>query len=198
MKSTIRTLLRQCVVALGALLVLTVIVGVGYPAVVWGVSRINSTAAEGAFVTDARGCTTSDLLGIDQQVRAGAPDPFLHNRPSTVGNLGPNSPELVKLIDTRRAAIAVREGVPPEQVPTDAVTGSGSGMDPNISAAYANIQVPRIARVTGLTQQRVREVIAANTDGRQLGFLGTSRVNVQKVNRDLANATTRPSLYNCR
>ena len=70
-------------------------------------------------------------------------------------------------------------------MPVDAVTGSGSGLDPDISPAYAAIQVPRIARVTGKTQDQVRAIIAANTDGRQLGFLGQPTVNVLGVNRGL-------------
>ncbi|ALG86061.1 potassium-transporting ATPase subunit C [Gordonia phthalatica] len=203
MKNFVTGFARQCVLALLALIALTVVVGGLYPVAVWAISRVDATAAEGSFVTDARGCTTSTLIGVDQRVPAGRPDPFLHNRvaggvddpmapgdPSASGasNLGPNSPELVKIVDARRATIAQREHVAPSQVPADAVTGSGSSLDPDISPAYAALQTPRIARVTGLPMERVREIVAAHTDGRQLGFLGEERVNVQQVNRDLAAA----------
>lgn len=213
MRSTFRGLLRQCVVALVALLALTAVVGGLYPAAVWGLSRLDTTAAEGSFVTDARGCRTSDLLGVDQQVRPGDPDPFLHNRvaggvddpmapgdprASGASNLGPGSPELVRIVTARRAAIAARDGVSPAQVPADAVTASGSGLDPDISPAYAALQVPRIARVTGLSPDRVRGIVAAHTEGRQWGFLGTERVNVQQVNRDLGIAARLPAPAGCR
>lgn len=185
-------------VGLLSLIVLTVVVGVLYPVAVWGVSRINTTGAEGSFVT-TQSCTVSDNLGVDPQVPAGQPDPFLHTRvaggvddpmapgdPASSGasNLGPNSPELVEIVTARRAIIAAREGVTPAQVPSDAVSGSGSNLDPEISPAYAALQIPRIARVTGLPTARVREIVEANTSGRQLGFLGEPRVNVQQVNRD--------------
>lgn len=194
---------RQCVVALLALIALTVVVGGLYPVAVWGLARIDASAADGSFVTDARGCTTSTLIGVDQHVPAGHPDPFLHNRvaggaddpmapgdPAASGasNLGPNSPELVTIIDARRRVVAQRENVAPAQVPADAVTGSGSSLDPDISPAYAALQVSRIARVTGLPTERVRQLIAAHTHQRQLGFLGAPRVNVQQVNHDLVGA----------
>lgn len=190
---------RQFAVGLLSLIVLTVIVGGLYPVAVWGISRLNQTGAEGSFAA-TQSCTVSDLLGVDPQVPAGQPDPFLHTRvaggvddpmapgdpaTSSAGNFGPNSPELVEIVTARRALIAEREGVTPSQVPADAVTGSGSGLDPDISPTYAALQVPRIARVTGLPSTRVQAIIDARTSGRQLGFLGEPRVNVQQVNRDL-------------
>ena len=87
-----------------------------------------------------------------------------------------------KVVDARRAAIASREQVPPDRVPADAVTGSGSGIDPQISPAYAELQVPRVARETGLSEDRVRELVAEHTEGRQLGFLGAARVDVPELN----------------
>lgn len=203
MKNVLLGLIRQSGVALLALVALTVVVGGLYPVAVWGISRFHTTAAEGSFQSDVHGCRASDLLGVDQRPAPGQPDPFLHNRvaggvddpmapgdPAASGasNLGPNSPELVQIIDARRAAIAAREGVKPAQVPADAVTASGSGLDPDISVEYAALQVPRIARASGLAPQEVREIIADHTRGRQLGFLGQERVNVQQVNRDLQSA----------
>lgn len=192
--------LKQVWAGLLMLLALTVILGVLYPAAVWGVARIGDGSAEGSPVTDAAGCVVgSRWIGVDPQVAPGAPDPFFHNRvvgsvadgdPFAPGdpaagapsNQGPSSVVLAGFVEARRAAIAAREGVAPADVPVDAVTGSGSGIDPHISPAYAALQVPRVARVNGLTEDRVRDLVAQNTDGRGLGFLGAERVNVLELN----------------
>jgi K+-transporting ATPase ATPase C chain len=192
--------LRQLRVGAVVLLLLTVIVGGVYPAAVWAVSRIGTASAEGARLTDANGCVVgSTLIGVDPQVTPGDPDPFFHLRvvgsiadadPFTPGdpaaslpsNQGPSSDTLAEFVEQRRAAIAARENVAAEEVPVDAVTGSGSGVDPHISPEYAAMQIPRVARVTGLSTDRVRELVAAHTDGRQLGFLGMERVNVPELN----------------
>jgi len=124
------------------------------------------------------------------------PDPaWFQTRPSAVdydglgsaaSQLGPNNPDLITSIEERRAAIAAFEGVPPGAVPPDALTGSGSGLDPEISPAYAAIQVARVARTRGLDQARVQELVKEHTSGRTLGFLGEPRVNVVELNRALA------------
>jgi K+-transporting ATPase ATPase C chain len=192
---------RQCVVAVSMLVMMTVMLGVAYPAVVWGVSRLDRSGAEGSAVTDSSGCVVgSSLIGVDPQVAPGLPDPYLHARvvgsadnamaagdpaASAASNQGPNSDKLARWIDERRTVIAEREGVRPEQVPADAVTGSGSGLDPDISVAYAQLQVPRLARVNGLSVEQVRTVIDRHTDGRQFGFLGEPTVNVLEVDLDL-------------
>lgn len=198
---TMTSWIRQCLVGLSILLAMTVILGVAYPAVVWGVSRIGSTSADGSAVTDSNGCVVgSSLIGIDPQVPAGEPDKYLHARvlgsdedpmapgdpsASAASNQGPSSEKLAGWINARRQIIAAREGVSPVQVPADAVTGSGSSLDPDISEAYAELQVPRIARENQLSEQQVRDVIKDNTGGRQLGFLGQPTVNVVQVNLGL-------------
>ena len=88
-------------------------------------------------------------------------------------------------------AVAAREGVDPAAVPADAVTSSGSSIDPQISPAYAAMQVPRVARVTGLPEDRVRDLVALHTEGRQWGFLGEERVDVPALN--VALGLTAPS-----
>ncbi len=127
-------------------------------------------------------------------------DPWFHTRPSASApedapaGLGPADPstsggsnraadsdELVTAIEQRRAVIAAREGVAPAAVPPDAVTASGSGLDPAISPAYAALQVPRVARVTGLGEDRVRALVAQATDGRTLGFIGEPTVDVPEL-----------------
>lgn len=186
---------------MSVLVVMTVIFGLAYPAVIWGVSRIGSTSAEGSQVTDGNGCVVgSSLIGIDPQVPAGEPDRYLHARvagsaddpmapgdpaASAASNQGPNSEKLAGWIEARRQMIAAREGVDPARVPADAVTGSGSSLDPHISQAYAELQIARIATENQISQDKVRAVIADNTDGRQFGFLGQPTVNVLQVNLDL-------------
>ncbi|MFC7447280.1 potassium-transporting ATPase subunit C [Rhodococcus daqingensis] len=200
---------KQVWAGLLVLLALTVILGVIYPAAVWGVGRISSGSAEGSPVRDSNGCVVgSRWVGVDPQVEAGAPDPFFHNRvtgsvsdedpfapgdPATAlpTNQGPSSEILASFIAERRTAIAEREDVRPDQVPVDAVTGSGSGIDPHISPAYAAIQVPRVAAANGLGEDRVRQLVDENTEGRQLGLLGEERVNVLELN--LALGLTAPS-----
>ncbi|MGV9745580.1 potassium-transporting ATPase subunit C [Rhodococcus zopfii] len=193
-------LLRQLRVGFFVLIALTVVVGGIYPTAVWAVSRIGTAGAEGSELTDAHGCVVgSRLVGVDPQVAPGQPDPFFHPRvvgsvadddPFAPGdpaaalpsNQGPSSEALAGFVDARRAAIAAREQVPADRVPVDAVTGSGSGIDPHISPAYAELQAPRVARETGLGQDRVRALVAEHTEGRQLGFLGAERVNVPELN----------------
>ncbi|TJZ81245.1 potassium-transporting ATPase subunit C [Rhodococcus oryzae] len=200
---------KQVWAGLLVLLALTVILGVIYPAAVWGVGRISSGSAEGSPVRDSNGCVVgSRWVGVDPQVEAGAPDPYFHNRvtgsvadedPFAPGdpaaalptNQGPSSEILASFITERRTAIAEREGVRPDQVPVDAVTGSGSGIDPHISPAYAAIQVPRVAAANGLGEERVRQLVDEHTEGRQLGVLGAERVNVLELN--LALGLTAPS-----
>jgi K+-transporting ATPase ATPase C chain len=201
-------LLRQTWAGLLVLLALTAVLGVLYPAAVWGVSRIGAGAAEGSPVRDSTGCVVgSRWVGVDPQVPAGQPDPYFHNRvtgsvsdgdPFAPGdpaaalptNQGPSSEILASFVADRRAAIAAREGVDPGVVPADAVTGSGSGIDPHISPAYAALQVRRVVEVNGLSETRVRQLVAENTEGRQLGFLGEERVNVLELN--LALGLTAP------
>jgi len=110
--------------------------------------------------------------------------------PSTSGasNLAGDSPNLLKAVNQRRALIAAREGVAPSAVPPDAVTASGSGVDPDISPAYAQLQLARVARVTGLPVPRVAQLVAACTDGRTLGIFGDPGVNVTQLNLAVASA----------
>ncbi|GAB2912990.1 potassium-transporting ATPase subunit C [Rhodococcus aerolatus] len=201
---TTTTLLRQTATGLRLLLVLTVLLGGAYPLAVWGVSRISTSSAEGSPLVDASGCVVgSALLGVDPQVAPGDPDPFFHTRygtdptaaypalapgnpsASAASNLGPGSETLAEQVTARRAAVAAREDVDPGAVPPDAVTASGSGLDPQISPAYAALQVARVARVTGRSPADVAALVAAHTQGRQLGFLGAERVDVPALNTAL-------------
>ncbi|MGH3172409.1 MAG: potassium-transporting ATPase subunit C, partial [Streptosporangiaceae bacterium] len=96
--------------------------------------------------------------------------------------LGPNNPELVKLIKERQQAIASFDHVPVSQIPADAVTASGSGLDPGLSPQNAAIQVNRVAAARNLPVATVRELVAKYTQGRTFGFLGEPAVNVLELN----------------
>jgi K+-transporting ATPase ATPase C chain len=192
------SLRRQAVAGLRLLVVLTVLLGVLYPLGIWVVSRTPGLheQAEGSLTA-----TGSTLIGIDPVPANPAADPWFHTRPSasapsdspaglgpadpsTSGgsNLAADSDRLRQAVDQRRSVIADREGVAPGVVPPDAVTASGSGLDPEISPNYAAVQVPRVARVTGLGEDRVRALVAQATRTRSLGLLGQPAVNVPTLN----------------
>lgn len=184
--------LRQSAAGLRLLVVLTVVLGLAYPLAVYGVGRLVPGRADGSMLTVDGEVVGSTLLG--QQF---AGDEWFLPRPSVAGdgydplasgasNLGPENPDLLATVEQRRAEVADREGVDPSRVPADAVTASGSGLDPDISPEYAALQVPRVARVRGLAEATVRDLVAAATTGRELGFLGAPRVNVLELNAALA------------
>jgi potassium-transporting ATPase KdpC subunit len=194
------TLLRQTGTGLRLLIVLTVLCGIVYPLVVWGVSRA-FPQAEGSLITRDGTVVGSSLIGVDPV--ATGPDPYFHTRPSASSEdvLGPadtstsggsnkagDSTDLLDAVSERRAQIAEREGVAPEAVPADAVTASASGLDPDISPEYAALQVPRVAEVTGLSTAEVEQAVADATSGRILGFLGAPHVNVTELNLAIAEA----------
>lgn len=192
----VNTLVKQTWAGLRVLVVLTVLLGVIYPLAVWAIARIPGLEgnAEGSVVTQNGQAVGSSLIGVDPVPADPAHDPWFHNRPSALSkdalgpgdpstsgasNKGPYNEDLVKTIQERRDAIAKREGVSPDQVPPDAVTASGSGLDPSISVAYADLQIARVARVTGLPVDRVKQLVEANTSGAGIGVPG---VNVLQLN----------------
>ncbi|XVS62177.1 potassium-transporting ATPase subunit C [Actinosynnema sp. CA-299493] len=172
---------RQALAGLRVLLVLTVITGVLYPAAVWVVSRVPGLHANAEAVD-------TTLVAVP---RAG--DRWFVARPSAAAlpasggsNKGERNADYDAVVAERRTAVARREGVGEDRVPQDAVTASASGLDPHISTAYADLQVPRVARENGLTEERVRDLVAEHTDGRALGVLGEPGVNVTALNRAVA------------
>jgi K+-transporting ATPase ATPase C chain len=187
-------LVRQSLVGLKILLVMTVVLGVAYPAGVWGVSHLAfHERASGQIVTVDGKDVGSRIIGQHFAVRD---DALFHGRPSAAdydglasaaSNLGPSNPALLKEIAQRQAAIAAVEGVPVSAIPADAVTASGSGLDPYISPEYAALQVPRVAGARGMKPAAVKALVAAHTAGRQLGFLGEPKVNVLELNLALAD-----------
>jgi K+-transporting ATPase ATPase C chain len=178
--------LRQLAPALRMLLVMTVLLGLLYPAAVFAIGRLAADRTDGSLVRADGQVVGSSLLAQ----RFDTPE-YFWPRPSAGGydplatggsNLGPNNPGLIQAIEERRTTVAAANGVSPEQVPADAVTSSASGLDPQISPEYAALQVARVARARGLTPDVVAAMVAEHTQGRVLGFLGDLGVNVLELN----------------
>ncbi|MER6303941.1 potassium-transporting ATPase subunit KdpC [Kitasatospora sp. NPDC001539] len=205
MSKPLPTTVRTHATALRALLVLTVILGIAYPLLVTGISQVAfSDKANGSIVKADGKEVGSSLLGQnfdlpkanpDDPKEEPKPDPkWFQPRPSAnnyagdnsgASNQGPNSDDLLKAVNDRRAAVAAFDGVDPASVPADALTASGSGLDPHISVAYAKEQVNRVARERNLPADKLDQLIARYTEGRSLGFLGQEGVNVVLLNRAL-------------
>jgi len=183
-------------VALRAMVMFTVVVGIGYTLVITGIGQLVLPAqARGSVVHGADGQVAgSALIGQSFTDASGSPlKQYFQPRPSAAGkgydptasggtNWGPENPDLIKAITERKAQIAAFDGVSQDQVPPDALTASGSGLDPDISTAYAEIQVNRVAQARNLTPAQVRDLVAAHTQGRALGFLGEPTVDVVELN----------------
>lgn len=210
------TLLRQTWAGLKVLLVLTVITGILYPLGVWAVSRVPGleSRAEGSVVTYHGQPVGSSLIGtnpIDPNAKQDPTDDrYFHTRPSEqaadfsftdktalglgdinpassgASNKGQDDDALYAQTAARKAFIARREGVSPDRVPADAVTASGSGLDPAISPDYAYLQVARVARVNHLTDAQVHQIVADNVESPPLGVLGDPTVNVLALNLAIA------------
>lgn len=184
---------RQTWTAIRALLILTVVLGIGYPAVVLGIGQLALPAqANGSLVSVDSEVVGSSLIG---QTFEG--DEWFHSRPSAAGdgydgaassgsNYGPENADLITAIEERQQAIADADGVEVGDIPADAVTASASGLDPHISPAYALLQVARVAEARGLDEAAVRELVDRHTQGRDLGYLGEPTVNVLELNVALA------------
>ncbi|MBC7725886.1 MAG: potassium-transporting ATPase subunit KdpC [Burkholderiaceae bacterium] len=185
---------RPYLVAIRAMLVLTVLVGVGYPLLVTGAALLLPAQANGSLLSRDGQVVGSSLIGQSFTDADGAALPeWFQSRPSTTGydggassgsNLGPNSSDLTAAIAERRAAITALDGA--TAIPADALTASGSGLDPQISPDYALLQVPRVSAARGLDEQQLRALVASMIQGRDLGFLGEETVNVLRLNLAVA------------
>ena len=196
--------IRQRLAALRALLVFTVMCGIAYPLVMLGVAQAAfPQQANGSLVTYHGRTAGSSLLCQEFTGANGAPLPqYFQPRPSdTAGygcnplasggsNLATTSIKLARTIEARRQQAASFNGVAPASVPPDAVTASASGLDPDISLAYAYLQVNRVARARHLNPATVRALVTSHLQGRTLGFLGEPRVNVLELNLALDNQSS--------
>ncbi|GAA2871641.1 potassium-transporting ATPase subunit C [Paenarthrobacter ilicis] len=195
--------LRQAATAARFLLFATLVLGVLYPLAIFGAGQLVAPfQANGSVVKDQAGNpAASALISQVSSDGSGVQSPeWFHARPSAVtwdpasssaSNLGPNDPSLLDAVSAQRAAIAAAEKVPVADVPADAVTASGSGLDPHISPEYARIQVPRVAAAHGLGPDDVQSMVDRQTTGGAEAFLGQASVNVTLLNLDIAAATNR-------
>lgn len=183
---------RQLGAGLRILLALTVLTGVLYPLVVLGVGQgVAHDRANGSLLTRDGTVVASSSLG--QTVPEADAARWFQPRPSASDyagsssggtNLGPSSPDLVKAVGERETAL--KQAGATGALPPDALTSSGSGLDPDISPEYAALQVARVARARGLSQDVVEKLVRDNTEGRILGFLGEPRVNTTQLNLALS------------
>jgi K+-transporting ATPase ATPase C chain len=193
---TLYALYRHSLAGLRVMIGATLLLGVLYPLAVLGVAQVTMPwQARGSLVTATGGHTTDPAQAVGSALLGQVTDDLtlFYDRPSAAGkgydptdsygtNLGPDDPRLVASVARLKRQIAAREGVVPAAVPSDAVTSSGSGLDPGISPAYAALQVPRVAQATGLSEAVVRGLVAANTHGRVWGVLGAPYVDVLTLN----------------
>lgn len=177
----------------------TLVLGLAYPLAITGVAQaLFSSQANGSLVRSADGVVQgSSLIG-----QPFAEARYLHPRPSAAGdgynaagssgsNLGPLNPDLALRVEADADAVRAETGS--SAIPADAVTASGSGLDPDISPAYARIQAARVAKARGLTTAQVQAMIDKHTQDRLLGFIGQPRVNVLMTNRALDALTPQPA-----
>jgi K+-transporting ATPase ATPase C chain len=195
-------IVRQHIAALRLLLVFTVLTGIIYPVFMWGIAQVAfNKQANGSQVSFHGRVVGSSLLCQEFVDAKGNPLPqYFQPRPSdaivsgakndygcdplysSASNLGPNNPVLVKNIQTEQQEIAKFDHVKISQIPPDAVTTSGSGLDPDISPQNADIQVDRIAAARHVSPAAIMALVKQYTQGRTLGFLGEPRVDVLNLN----------------
>lgn len=215
MNNSVRNTARLLGAGLRALLVLTVVCGVLYPLVVTGVAQAafhdqangSEVRQNGKVVgsellgqrydkgTDAKGNPIPDLRYFQPRPSAGlgsnktnGVNPQYDLQVSGATNQGATNTDLIAAVEERKKWVAETYGVPESRVPADAVTSSGSGLDPDISPAYAELQVTRVAKENHLDRAKVERLVQDSVEGRVLGFMGEPRVNVLRLNmgvRDL-------------
>jgi potassium-transporting ATPase KdpC subunit len=187
-------MIRSILTSLRMLVVVTIVVGVLYPLAVWGIGQVAfSSRADGSLVVVDGEPVGSSLIGQSfegPEWFVGRPDAF-DPAASAPSNLGPSNPALGDAVRERLDAVTAADD-PAGSVPVDAVTGSGSGLDPHISPAYARLQAARVAAARGLPVSDVLALIDAHTEGRTWGFLGEPRVNVLLLNLALEGLASSP------
>lgn len=183
--------MKNVVTAILMTIVTTVLLGLVYPLVVTALAQVVfPDQANGQLIRASDGTIIGSRL-IGQPFSSPG---YFRSRPSAAGvgydaansagsNLGPTNQKLIERVKTEVEKLQAEN--PGKPVPIDLVTASGSGLDPHITPAAAEFQVARVARERGMTDAEVRTVVAAHTEGRQLGFLGEPRVNVLELNLDL-------------
>ncbi len=195
-RTSTRTYARHLGVAARAMLVATAVLGLAYTALITGIGQLALPAqANGSLVRGTDGQVVgSALIGQSFTDADGAALPqYFQSRPSAAGdgydgtassgsNLGPENADLGAAIGERQAAIASSDGVALGDIPADAVTASGSGLDPHISPEFAKVQIARVAKARGMTEADVAAIVDRFTEGRLFGIIGEPRVNVLLLN----------------
>ncbi|SDT26472.1 potassium-transporting ATPase subunit KdpC [Microlunatus soli] len=194
---------RTITAAIRAMVIITLILGPVYALAITGIGQLIMPAkANGSLIQDRAGTVVgSRLLGQSFTDAKGNPLPrYFQPRPSAAGddgydaagssgsNQGPENDDLVAAIKQRRQQVATFNQVPAASVPADALTASASGLDPDISPAYADLQIARVADARQLPVGTVRTLVEEHTSGRDLGFLGQPTVNVLELNLALDEA----------
>lgn len=183
---------RNLLISIWMTLATTVLLGIIYPLVVTGLAQLlYPRQANGELIRQPDGTVVGSTLLGQPFTSAG----YFHSRPSAAGpagydpmasggsNLGPTNKALVDRVAGSVQALSAEN--PGAAIPVDLATASGSGLDPNISSASAEFQIPRVARERGMREGDVRALAAKHTEQRELGFLGEPRVNVLELNLDL-------------
>ncbi len=169
-------------------LVTMIMLGIGYHLVLWGFARVFfPSKAEGSLIRRSDGTIVGSRLIAQKFTRheyfQPRPSAVDYNAASTGGsNYGPSNPDHLKAVQERLDAETKLDGVKPGQVPSEMVTTSGGGLDPDIPPQAAEIQAPRVARARNVSVERIRELIQAHTQQPTLGFLGRTRINVLELN----------------
>src|SRR5580765_7350200 len=182
--------MKQLLIALKVTLVLTLLTGVMYPLLVTGLAKaLFRDKADGSMIQAKGHIVGSTLIGQ----RFTKPE-YFHGRPSAAGNdgydaagssgsnLGPTSQKLADRVAADVKTFRAENPAFTGPIPGDAVTASGSGLDPHLSPEAIDAQVPRVAAARGMTANAVSRLVAANTEDRQIGILGEPRINVLKLN----------------
>jgi K+-transporting ATPase ATPase C chain len=182
--------MKQFWIAIKITAVMIVITGIAYPLLVTGLSSaLFHHQASGSIITAGGKTVGSELIGQ----RFTKPE-YFHGRPSAAGNdgydglsstgsnLGPTNQKLIDRVKDDIKRVRAENPTYTGPIPADLVTQSGSGLDPEISPASAELQIPRVAAARGMSQDLLRQIVSAHTEGRQFGFLGEPRVNVLKLN----------------
>jgi K+-transporting ATPase ATPase C chain len=196
--SSARGTTRQYWVALKAMIVFTAVLGIGYPALIGAIGLLAPAQANGSLVAVDGKTVGSSLIGQSFADKKGKALPqWFQSRPSAAGtgydggasggsNQGTESETLISAIKDRKAAIAKSDGVDPASIPADALTASASGLDPQISPAYAREQVARVAAARNAHRGEVSKLVDSFVSGRALGYIGEPTVNVLELNIALA------------
>ena len=182
--------------SLRILVVLSVLTGVVYPLLTWGIAQLAfPSAANGSLVVENGKTVGSALIGQPfddpkyfwSRPSATSPQPY-NGGASSGSNMGPRNPALADAVTGRIKALRDADPGNTAAVPADLVTASASGLDPDISPAAAQFQLARVAKARGLPVETVRAMVDQNTQGRTLGLLGEPRVNVVELNLALDRA----------